>query len=668
MANPLYDIGQSAIGKSDSFFRKEPAPINAPAPVGEPFVTAQNQMPSAPTVVKSSVATKPKTEIGITSTDKAVGMVQKDQIKLDQLSGVDTNLFLKAGETPEQYRARTEAYFAAKRPTQNAPVVTTNQPKIKMLNLDGQTTELNGSAITPEAMQNLKDQGYYAIETTGDVPAWASTGDIATGKANAELDAAKKAKDDLIEGLSKFTISDEQLNAQTKTISDLYDARINDMRDINSRRAQSVKTLGVRSGNRYTGGEGGVFGGIIAEEERQGVKRIGELESEKQSAISAAREAARSGNWLIYSKKVDIAEKAYASQQDAVAKLNENLVKNNNEIKKQQIQASRDSAVGGLIEQGITDPAKLLNMLNFDESGKRIGDFTSKEIADNLKNLTVVEKAIPGIVGEWIAAKENDPAMAKFSLNDYINFKEPGRALDLKEQQLRINKLQKDISETGSDADPYQLMAYAQQYATTGAIPTGIPKGTFGIVSQAAKELPKQKGNIVNTTTGVADSKSSATEQADFSKLYNIINNVRRLKELDEKRIGGVLSGTLGAVFGSVDQDKYLKTRKAIVDDMSRMQSGAALTPDEIATYENYLPGRFSESFGLGVDSMKQLETFEELIDNRLKERLSTNGLSMYGYSKVNVGGKEYTAGDIISNGKGQNGRVNPDGTITLLQ
>ncbi len=55
-------------------------------------------------------------------------------------------------------------------------------------------------------------------------------------------------------------------------------------------------------------------------------------------------------------------------------------------LNKGKIQASRDSAISGLMKQGITDPKQMLDYLNFDDSGKQIGDFTASEIADTLKS------------------------------------------------------------------------------------------------------------------------------------------------------------------------------------------------------------------------------------------------------------------------------------------
>lgn len=241
-------------------------------------------------------------------------------------------------------------------------------------------------------------------------------------------------------------------------------------------------------------------------------------------------------------------------------------------------------------------------------------------------------------------------------------------ASDVAYKNAQTIKIQKELDSSGITGSASDLMAYAQQYASTGAIPTGLPKGTFGIVAQSAMEIPKSNGTIVNKITGVADSKTPSAEQQDYSRLLNIKNNITRLKELDDKRIGGIIAGTLGKVFGSTVQSEYLSVRKAIVDDMQRMQSGAALTPTETAFYEDYLPGRTSESFFLGQDSAKKIANFESIITNRLNERLDANNLSIIGYSTVEINGQKYKVGEIVTNSQGQIGRVNPNGTITIVQ
>ena len=499
-------------------------------------------------------------------------------------------------------------------------------------------------------------------------------------KAEQDVANAKSDKDSLSQQLGSYFQSDASLQPMLDAIGAQWDARIKDMERVNNSRVGNLQTLGNRTGSQYTGGNaGGVFGGIISEEERQGVTRIGELNAQKLAAIQAAKQAQRDNNWKVYSAQTALAQTKYDDSVKELDKLtaiqteaNKKLQEKADKAKEAEIRASRDGTITGLIEQGITDPSKILQTLNYDEQGNLTGDFTFKEINDITEKMKVAEKVEPGIVGEWLAAKKQDASLKDVGLMDYIQMKSPESALDIKEQQLRIQKIQKELDKPDApDIEPMDVLAYGNQYAVTGQIPTGLPKGTFGLVAEAAKDLPKANGIIVNKNTNVADSKVPAIEQADYSKLVNIKNNVKRLKELDQERMGGVMGGTLGAVFGQDAQSNYLTIRKAIVDDMSRMQSGAALTPEEISNYEEYIPGRFSDTSGASnwffEDSMTKIENFETFINNRLNERLDANNLSIYGYSKVDVGGKQYTIGSTILNSEGKTGRINADGSITPL-
>ena len=240
-------------------------------------------------------------------------------------------------------------------------------------------------------------------------------------------------------------------------------------------------------------------------------------------------------------------------------------------------------------------------------------------------------------------------------------------------QKAQLEKLNMEIAalagqQEGSNDD---LMAYASRYAESGTLPNPSELKLSGLsvgqVTLFAKQIPKTKGAVVAIQTGTKPTSVSAEAEKDFQKLYNITEMTKRLKELDKKRVGGIISGVTGKVFGSEDQGEYLTLRKAIVDEMSRMQSGAALTPEEIAVYNDYLPGRYSESFGLGRDSYKKITSFETAMNQKLNNRLANNGLSIYGYSTLKVPGDTApyrTVGEIIDV-KGVNYRVLPDGTLT---
>jgi len=172
------------------------------------------------------------TEMGIQTLDGAIDVKNKIDTKLAGLEGVDTRLQMtpeemKAGQAgQEMYKERVKQYYTKEEKPKEEP------PK---------------------------------IETTGD-----EEQDKMNKQIYDNIEQAKKDKDALIAGLSKFSITDEQLNSQISNINNLFDQRVKDMEDINRRRTEAIKTTGIRTGLRYTGGAGGMFGGIITEEERQG--------------------------------------------------------------------------------------------------------------------------------------------------------------------------------------------------------------------------------------------------------------------------------------------------------------------------------------------------------------------------------------------------------------
>ena len=242
-----------------------------------------------------------------------------------------------------------------------------------------------------------------------------------------------------------------------------------------------------------------------------------------------------------------------------------------------------------------------------------------------------------------------------------------GLTTEALQQQKLLGDIKEQVRGTGVSTDPSQILAYAQQYAADGKIPTGLPKGTFGLVSQVAQELPKTPGQILSTSTGVPPS-GDATLQGALGSLYSAVELAKQLKELDTKRSSGLVAGTLGKLFGSEAQTTYMDLRSQIVDLLSRARSGAALTPSEEKRYGDMLPGRFSESLGLGADSQTKINNFVNTLTSDASNKASAQGWAINGLSSVTIGEQKYKVGDVIKNESGQQGRVNANGTITITQ
>ncbi len=277
-------------------------------------------------------------------------------------------------------------------------------------------------------------------------------------------------------------------------------------------------------------------------------------------------------------------------------------------------------------------------------------------------NATAIIERTMGLPSGGLAAGARQAQIARAS-------QQQKEALDLQLRQEQIlteraqrTKVYNDISSEKA-YDPGEILAYAQQFATTGQIPSGMPKGSFGLVSQAAKILPKQQGQILSAATGVSPTGEAAL-QGGMGALYSAIELTNQLKALDEKRSKGVISGTLGKIFGSDDQQRYMDTRNQIVDLLARARSGAALTVEEERRYSSMLPGRFTEAFFLGSESKNRIDNFHNALTSDLKNKASAQGWVVNGVSVVNIGGQDYTIGSVVQNSEGQQGIILSDGSI----
>jgi hypothetical protein len=241
-----------------------------------------------------------------------------------------------------------------------APVTT----KVTLINPETEQSVTFDNA-DKSSIQSYMDNGYQVSEASGSIPSWLQPSGVDQNsdiqKAENAANAAESELRSLQKNLTQFMVSDADLAQQVSGVSAIWDARIEDMRRINSQRKSSINTLGIRLGSRYAGGSGGQFGGIVTEEERQGVVRIGELEGQKQAAIAAAKLAAQQQNWQVYSKMVDQAEKAYEKKLKAVEELNAAAAAQNKAImealQEQQKELNKvmtDAAKGGAPKEVIS--------------------------------------------------------------------------------------------------------------------------------------------------------------------------------------------------------------------------------------------------------------------------------------------------------------------------
>lgn len=449
----------------------------------------------------------------------------------------------------------------------------------------------------------------------------------------------EKAYNDLDKNLNQIMMGTFPLSAYEQTLLSSMRASID-----KARREQELANKNYQGGITQAGIVSGISRyspamaeGLIFKAVNVGIEKIQEIEAKGAEALAQLQEG-------FAKKRTDLINNSYEKLQDMLKE------------KKATVKEMYDEVVA---QQGAiaTYNREQKEQLEKDKSGIL---------------LTVAKNKAPADVRAAIAAAE--------SYNDAINLAAPylqseGDILDIQYKKAQISKIYSDIAKDKADAalggglgDPALLVAYAQEYATNGKIPTGIPKGSFGIIAQVAKEMPKTAGEIVDTKTGVAPAQGGVYADG-LASLYSAIELSSQLKELNDERWEGIVAGTVGKITGSDDQQRYLDLRDQIVDLLARARSGAALTTSEEKRFSDMLPGRFGEVAGfIGPDTDLRINNFTSTLSSDLKNKASAKGWAINGFSDVKVGDKTYRVGDIIQNEMGQQGRINADGSVTLIQ
>lgn len=235
------------------------------------------------------------------------------------------------------------------------------------------------------------------------------------------------------------------------------------------------------------------------------------------------------------------------------------------------------------------------------------------------------------------------------------------------QQQKLLQELNpsKDIT----DAQNKDLVAYANQYADSGTLPSPSELKLAGLsagqVTEYAKQVPRANGALVSRSTGTKQKSLSATQEDGVSALYDLTKKLDIAKERFSKLDTGLLAGIGKSVFQTQAQQQYDDLKGEIVDLLSRARSGAALTESEVKIYSDKLPGRFNSSLFFGNKGTTSIQDLKDSIEGKLDTHLNTNNLAIYGHSDVNVPsyGKA-TVGSILDIG-GTKYRVLPDGSLT---
>lgn len=215
------------------------------------------------------------------------------------------------------------------------------------------------------------------------------------------------------------------------------------------------------------------------------------------------------------------------------------------------------------------------------------------------------------------------------------------------------------------------LDAYASQYSDTGKLPSPAELKLSGLnvgqVTAMAKQMPKPDGALVSTNTGTKSSALSPTQEAGIIALNEIVNQtLPALKDRFGKINAGVIGRIGAAFFTTQNRQDYRTFRAEFMSKLLLARSGAAVTEQEYSRLATLMPSELGNKFlgGISDKGGKALSSLETSMKNTLDNLLASQQLSIYGYSKVKMGGVERTVGETLEIG-GVKYRVLPDGNLT---
>jgi len=415
--------------------------------------------------------------------------------------------------------------------------------------------------------------------------------------------------------------TDAQTEAFIQSIKNNYAGLRTNLTDQQQQQTKQVENaLNLAGSSRYAPVSSS---GILSAKQKFDIQSLADLQDKENSAIATARQAQADKNYQLLSKQIDIINSHRQEKQALASKIADDMAQTHrDEIKRQQD-----------IE---------------DEQRKNMFEITAKAAEAGADEATMAKIRASKDPQEALAIATPYLAVAQKLDNDY-------KRAQIANVYSEIAKRKADSEGTGS-SDPATIIAYAQQYASTGQIPTGLPKGTFGVVSEYAKELPKPTGAIVDVNTGIKSSKLSNQQEQGIVGIYDALQKIDQLQQVFN-------SGKAGLNFSK----EYNTIKGEFVDSLARARSGAALTVDEVNNYNGKVPG--VHLGGMVVwkpTSETAFNTLRNSLKQKLDAQLGNNGLAIYGYTSYKMDGKDYKVGQKIQFDDGSIGQVLPDGKVSV--
>lgn len=275
----------------------------------------------------------------------------------------------------------TPAVVAKTRPPSEPTVLSSS-------NIDENVIPNNNTALA-----NLSTKGSYSQDgATYRADGSAAPTPAATAASTSILPAAYDPETDpeTAKINSQIGTLQDNLDASTKqsidTIEQQYSQLISQQQQINTQAA------GARTAALLTGGTSryspDTASGIMKTQLSYGLQQIAKLDADENNAIAQAKQAQQTGDAQLADKLITDAQDIRSQKATIANQLNDALSKANQASLDSQRLSSVGTAVAGLLEQGVTDPAQILDYVNTYDDGSSTGaNLTADELGTMLKTL-----------------------------------------------------------------------------------------------------------------------------------------------------------------------------------------------------------------------------------------------------------------------------------------
>lgn len=329
-------------------------------------------------------------------------------------------------------------------------------------------------------------------------------------------DRYKKEEDEINSTFGDITKGwDQTTQNLMSSYKNLYAERIADQRISNSEAERSARASNIRTGvARYAPNQAR---NILSSVETAGLKKIKDLSLEEATLLSQAQQSLQDKKYTAFVAKRNEIKELRNKRLTEISKLNEEARKQRDEQIKKQRQATRDAAVADLVKQGVKDPADMLDLLNYDESGKLVGDFTADEI-DKVLKVVSPDASLEHLDSDYRTYKYlkdiGDPAVKGLGYMDYVkaisNAKRKPEDTESNDISLTADKKTKLLGAGFNQNDITNIEKDVREH--------GIDKVLEGISDEKQKKALKE---VYGGSTG----DNITLDRANIAKLYNIADD-----------------------------------------------------------------------------------------------------------------------------------------------